>query len=85
MTQPQSSQEDYKIITGCFAKRKSILKRVQKSKSMSKSKSKSKKKKEIRGGMPFETVQEYRDREDEDAFIREYFEKKEEKENEEQE
>ena len=45
--------DDYKIITGCFANRKSILKHVQKSKSMSKSKSKKKKVKEIKGGYWF--------------------------------
>ena len=50
--QSSKLKDDYKIITGCFANRKSILKHVQKSKSKTKSKTKSKKRKvkEIKGG-----------------------------------
>ena len=50
--QSKSLLDDYKVITGCFANRKSILKHVQRSKSKSvpKSKSKKKKVKEIKGG-----------------------------------
>ena len=36
--QSKTLKDDYKIITGCFANRKSILKHVQKSKTKSKSK-----------------------------------------------
>jgi len=60
--QSKTLKDDYKVITGCFANRKSILKHIRKSTSMSKSKSK-KKVKEIKGGRRFAQLDDYGKRE----------------------